>query len=157
LLYLRREVIRRARYGRPARRGTPAQTPQVHTPGSSAAERTLATLATLPLRQREVVILRYWAGLSAAEIAAVTRSRPRAVTRSLVKASCGMLDGEPAGTVPRVNASGSADGRGTSRLRHGPRKRPARIRPSDQSTTSRLPRSQPGPAEPRKDSVDGSD
>lgn len=103
LLYLRREVIRRARSRRPARRGTAAQTPQSQMPGSQAAPRVLAILATLPTRQREVLILRYWAGLSATQIAAVTGSRPQAVTRSIAK---GLVRLAPAGQSSHDDAPG---------------------------------------------------
>jgi DNA-directed RNA polymerase specialized sigma24 family protein len=85
LLYLHRKVVRRARSRRPARRGKPGRTPQWHMPGSPAAARALAILATLPVRQREALVLRYWAGLSGTQIAAVTGARPQAVTSSLAK------------------------------------------------------------------------
>ncbi|HUB42902.1 MAG TPA: sigma-70 family RNA polymerase sigma factor [Streptosporangiaceae bacterium] len=85
LLYLRREVIRRARSSRPARRDTAAPASQSLLPGSPDTARALAVLATLPVRQREAVILRYWAGLSGTQIAAMTGARPQAVESSLAK------------------------------------------------------------------------
>jgi DNA-directed RNA polymerase specialized sigma24 family protein len=86
LWYLRREVIRRARSRRPGRRDTPGQSQQPYPPGRSTAVPLLAILATLPIRQREAVILRCWAGLSDTQIAALTGARPQAVTASLNRA-----------------------------------------------------------------------
>jgi DNA-directed RNA polymerase specialized sigma24 family protein len=83
LLYLRRQVVRRARCRRPGRRGTARQIRWPCLPGSSAAPCAVAMLRTLPARQREAVILRCWAGLSDAQIAAVTGGRLQAVPRNL--------------------------------------------------------------------------
>ena len=83
LWYLRREVIRRARSRRPGRRDIPGQRQQAQPPGRSTAAPLLTILATLPVRQREAVILRYWAGLSDTQIAALTGARPQAVVANL--------------------------------------------------------------------------
>ena len=78
LLYLRRQIIRRARSGEPRRRGSawPAEWAGETPPAVRA-------LAALPIRQREAVVLRCWADLSYAQIAAVTGGRPRTVAREL--------------------------------------------------------------------------
>lgn len=83
LPYLRRQVVRRARSRRPGRRGTAGQPPAPQLPASPEALRVLDILSTLRARQREAVILRFWAGLSDAQIAALTGARPHAVARSL--------------------------------------------------------------------------
>jgi DNA-directed RNA polymerase specialized sigma24 family protein len=83
LLYLRREVVRRARSRRTGRRGTAGQAPQPRLPGGPLAVPAVAILGTLPVRQREAVILRCWAGLSDTEIAAVTCAPLQAVTGDL--------------------------------------------------------------------------
>ena len=83
LWYLRREVIQRARSRRPGRRETPGQSQQPHPPGRPTAVPLLAILSPLPIRQREAVILRYWAGLPDTQIAALTGARPRAVIANL--------------------------------------------------------------------------
>ena len=61
LRYLRRSLLRRSR----------AVTPQQADPGAGL----LAALRALPARQREVLVLRYFADLPEAEIAAVTGTR----------------------------------------------------------------------------------
>ena len=83
LWYLRREVIRRARSRRPERRGTLGESQESQPPSRPTAVPLLAILATLPIRQREAVILCYWAGLSYTQIAALTNARPQAVRASL--------------------------------------------------------------------------
>ncbi|HTZ28908.1 MAG TPA: sigma factor-like helix-turn-helix DNA-binding protein [Streptosporangiaceae bacterium] len=93
LLYLRREVVRRARSRPAARRRASAQTAQPKTPGSPEAARAQAILGTLPIRQREAVILRYWADMSDNQIAAVTGARQQAVTSNLERALAALAAG----------------------------------------------------------------
>jgi RNA polymerase sigma-70 factor (sigma-E family) len=76
--YLRRAVVNRSRSALRRRRTARAYSPP-HDVGppqpddlavlSEEHRAVLAALATLPERQREVVVLRYWSGLSEAEIA----------------------------------------------------------------------------------------
>ena len=82
LLYLRREVVRRARRRQP-RHGNAGEAPEPQLHGNPVAARALALVATLSVRQREAVILRYWAGLPDAEIAELTGARPQAVVANL--------------------------------------------------------------------------
>lgn len=87
LSYLRREVVRRARS---RRLGSPPVAPharQSRLPGGPPSARILATLQTMPVRQREAVVLRYFAGLSDTEIAAATGARPSAISRDV---RCGL-------------------------------------------------------------------
>ena len=82
LLYLHRQVIRRARSRQAGGRyqAGPQASPR---PGADPAVAvTMTMLAGLSVRLREVVVLRYWAGLTDAQIAAITRSRLRAVADS---------------------------------------------------------------------------
>jgi len=83
LWYLRREVIRLARSRRPGRRGIPGQGQRAQRPVRSTVMPLPAILATLPIRQREAVILRYWAGVSDTQIAALTGTRPQTVIANL--------------------------------------------------------------------------
>jgi DNA-directed RNA polymerase specialized sigma24 family protein len=71
LHHLRRSVVRRARAA--PRGGTQADLPLL--PGAPV----VSALRTLPARQREVVVLRYFADLPEAEIAAATGLSPAAV------------------------------------------------------------------------------
>jgi DNA-directed RNA polymerase specialized sigma24 family protein len=78
LAYLCRELIRHVRArvrGKPARASSLADMPAI------------AILSSLPVRQREVLVLRYFAGLSEIQIAEAVGVRPQAVTRHL---SCGL-------------------------------------------------------------------
>jgi DNA-directed RNA polymerase specialized sigma24 family protein len=84
LRHLRREVVQRARSRRP---GSSQAAPQSRLPGGPPAAPILAILQTIPVRQREAVVLRYFAGLSDTEIAAVTGARPAAISRY---AQCGL-------------------------------------------------------------------
>jgi DNA-directed RNA polymerase specialized sigma24 family protein len=93
LLHLRREVVRRARSRPTARRHDAARSAQPKTPGSPEAVRAQAILGTLPIRQREAVILRYWAGMSDRQIAAVTGARLQAVTSNLKRALAALAAG----------------------------------------------------------------
>jgi RNA polymerase sigma factor (sigma-70 family) len=110
LPYLRRQVVRRARSGRRGRRDTAGRAPAQQLPGSPEALRVLDILSTLRARQREAVILRFWAGLSDAQIAAVTGARPDAVARSR-KRGLAVLAADPGddGSVGHPQACGSAD------------------------------------------------
>ncbi|WP_424215280.1 RNA polymerase sigma factor [Streptomyces sp. BI20] len=78
LAYLRTSVVNRARSVLRRRRVARAWTPPVERPASSAEEHVvlaeehrevLAALTRLTTRRREVLVLRYWSGLSEAEIA----------------------------------------------------------------------------------------
>jgi DNA-directed RNA polymerase specialized sigma24 family protein len=94
LRYLRRSLVRRSRSiaqsqdvagmraaGLPAA-GTPAGgAPAGGLPAAGPEASLLSVLRTLPVRQREVLVLRYFADLPEAEIASVTGTRP-AVIRS---------------------------------------------------------------------------
>ena len=91
--YLRRAVVNQSR-SRLRSRGAQTRalhrvTPSQNAPGSDvpvlADEQetaVLRALAAMPHRQREVLVLRYWGGLSEAEIAAVLR-----ISRGTVKSS----------------------------------------------------------------------
>lgn len=78
LAYLRRAVVNRSRSALRRRRTVRAHRPTHDVPGGDPADRAvladehravLAALDALPRRQREVVVLRYWSGLSEAAIA----------------------------------------------------------------------------------------
>lgn len=93
--YLTSAVVNRARSAlrrrRVARAFRPAREQPVEAADASslrAAERArvLAALGRLPRRQREVVVLRYYADLPVREVAAVLRIAPSAVSSSLSRA-----------------------------------------------------------------------
>jgi len=92
-LHLCREVVRRARSHPTARRRASAQIAQPKTSGSPEAARAQAILGALPIRQREAVILRYWADMSDNQIAAVTGARLQAVTSHLERALAALAAG----------------------------------------------------------------
>jgi DNA-directed RNA polymerase specialized sigma24 family protein len=77
LAYLRRSVIRRSRSAAPPRPGAGAGPP-----GSAV----MAALQALPARQREVVVLRYFAELPEAEIASATGMSAAAVRSHAARA-----------------------------------------------------------------------
>jgi DNA-directed RNA polymerase specialized sigma24 family protein len=94
LRYLRRSLVRRSRSiaqsqdvagmraaGSPAGGLPAAGTPAGGLPTAGPEASLLSVLRALPVRQREVLVLRYFADLPEAEIAAVTGTRP-AVIRS---------------------------------------------------------------------------
>ena len=91
LAYVRASVVngcRRVLRRRAVALRAGARDPQASWPGRSAEDeviwsqerrRVLAALAALPRRRREVLVLRYYLGLSEAEIAAVLKIRPGTV------------------------------------------------------------------------------
>jgi DNA-directed RNA polymerase specialized sigma24 family protein len=77
LRYLRRSLIRRSRAAdqpRPAA-GIPAAAPAAGSQQAGPEAGLLTALRALPARQREVLVLRYFADLPEAEIATVTGTR----------------------------------------------------------------------------------
>jgi RNA polymerase sigma factor (sigma-70 family) len=93
LSYLQRAVVRRARARRAAgpdpsgQRLGPAKTGEPEITSSDAL--LLAALHALPARQREALILRYYAGLPDTEIAFVMGVPPRSATRHIERgAAC---------------------------------------------------------------------
>jgi RNA polymerase sigma-70 factor (sigma-E family) len=95
LPYLRRSVINRSRsvlrHRAVADRQTPALAPELPSAEDSAlavVQRTsvLAALSTLPLRQREVMALRYYADLSEAQVAAALGISKGAVKSHVARA-----------------------------------------------------------------------
>jgi RNA polymerase sigma factor (sigma-70 family) len=77
LRYLRRSLIRRSRPATPAAGATKPAAGQAAAESRQAGPEAglLAALRALPARQREVLVLRYFADLPEAEIAAVTGTR----------------------------------------------------------------------------------
>jgi DNA-directed RNA polymerase specialized sigma24 family protein len=100
LLYLRRRVVRRARSRRWRCAGAAERTAQPQWPGGSEPQRVIELLGTLPVGERESVILSCWAGLSEVEIAEVTGARLRIVAADL-KRGLAVLAADPGhnGTV----------------------------------------------------------
>jgi len=95
-----RSVLRRRRVARAFRPASERTAESAEAPSLRAAERArvLAALDRLPLRQREVLVLRYYRDLSVHEIAAVLSIAPSAVSSSLsrgLKALTATLDKEP--------------------------------------------------------------
>lgn len=88
LCYLRRAVVTRAR--RAARPDPPGRPPRPPGPGRPAAADPrallLAALHALPARQREALVLRYYAGLPDAQIALAMGVSTRAVTTHIRRA-----------------------------------------------------------------------
>ena len=93
--YLRQCVLNRSRSVRPRRSGTgrdaagPAAGSQAtgHTAtGAPESPAVILALRTLPARQREAVVMRYYAGLSEAEIAEIMRIGERAVRQHTERA-----------------------------------------------------------------------
>ena len=90
LSYLRRSVVRRSRS---APRVPPGQNPQAAPPLPGTA--VVSALRALPARQREVLVLRYFADLPEAEIAAVTGIRTAAVRSYAARAMSSLRAGLP--------------------------------------------------------------
>jgi DNA-directed RNA polymerase specialized sigma24 family protein len=93
LAYLQRAVVRRARTRRVAgpdpsgQRLGPLQTGKPDT--TSSDDYLVAALHALPARQREALVLRYYAGLADTEIAFVMGVPPRSATRHIERgAAC---------------------------------------------------------------------
>ena len=76
------DMLRTAWFRRLDRRVTPEELPLSHAP--DLPDPTLAqALMALPLRQREVILLRYWQGLTASEIAQALHCSENTVKSSL--------------------------------------------------------------------------
>jgi DNA-directed RNA polymerase specialized sigma24 family protein len=84
LAYLRRSVVRRSRSAPP-----PAPTADTREPGSAV----VSALRALSARQREVVVLRYFADLPEAEIAAATGMSMAAVRDHAARAMSSLQAG----------------------------------------------------------------
>ena len=96
LRYLRRSVVRRARAAPP---GGPSDTTQAGLPHPAAA--VVSALQVLPARQREVLVLRFFADLPEAEIASVTGIRTSAVRSHAARAMSSLRAGlSPPGKSP---------------------------------------------------------
>jgi RNA polymerase sigma factor (sigma-70 family) len=99
LLYLRQCVLNRSRSVHPRRPATRADAagPAAGSPQAKDAEiggpqspAVILALRTLPARQREAVVMRYYAGLSEAEIAGIMRIGERAVRQHAERALVAM-------------------------------------------------------------------
>ena len=99
LAHLRRSVVRRSR-SVPLRPATGAGVP-----GSAV----MSALRTLPARQREVVVLRYFADLAEADIASATGMSAAAVRTHAVRAMSSLQAG-----LGAVGPAGSGQGAATS-------------------------------------------
>jgi RNA polymerase sigma factor (sigma-70 family) len=105
LLYLRQCVLNRSRSVHPRRTATRAGAAGAAAGGPEAKDTetggpqspaVIPALRTLPARQREAVVMRYYAGLSEAEIAGIMRISERAVRQHTERALVSMravLDG----------------------------------------------------------------
>lgn len=82
-LLRRRRIARLVRLDAPQVATHPADTRMLEHESNRAV---LAAIAALPLRQKQVVVLRYYEELSTAEIGRVLKIRPTAVTSSLSRA-----------------------------------------------------------------------
>ena len=102
LAYLRRAVVSRARCYRARRPRSPVCLPGQLPAGRSAlaAEETLlVALRALPGRQREALVLRYYAGLPDAQVASATGTSSRSARTRIRRAMATLraaLDGHPA-------------------------------------------------------------
>jgi DNA-directed RNA polymerase specialized sigma24 family protein len=92
LAYLRRLVVRRSRAAiqLPPAPGTASPGRSGHSFNGSAV---VSALRALPSPQREVMVLRYFAELSEAEIAAATEMSPAAVRNHTARAMSALQDG----------------------------------------------------------------
>jgi len=90
LSYLRRSVVRRSRSAPPV---PPGRSPQAVSPLPGTA--VVSALRALPARQREILVLRYFADLPEAEIASVTGIRTAAVRSYAARAMSSLRAGLP--------------------------------------------------------------
>lgn len=111
LAYLLRAVVIRTRSPRAADPNLPSRKPpppQAGQPAITASEALLVTaLHTLPARQREALVLRYYADLPDTEIAAAMGIRARAVTGH-IRRGMATLQAAHRGPAPSGLASGNA-------------------------------------------------
>ena len=133
LAYLLRKVVIGARSHHAARPAPPSRQPalpQAGQPAITAPQALVAALHALPARQREALVLRYYAGLPDTQIAAAMGTSARAVTGHIGRGmsslqaahkhrrpfqhgsakrwSCGITQVCPAGRSPRVRGSAHA-------------------------------------------------
>ena len=111
LAYLLRAVVIRTRSHRAADPALPSRKPflpRAGQPAITASDALLvAALHTLPARQREALVLRYYAGLPDPEIAAAMGIRARAVTGHIGRGMA-TLQAAHRGPAPSSLAAGSA-------------------------------------------------
>jgi DNA-directed RNA polymerase specialized sigma24 family protein len=93
LRYLRRSLIRRSRSAAQPQAGAGAD--RAAGAGAGAGAGLLAALRALPAREREVLVLRYFADLPEAEIASVTGTRIAAVRTYAARGMSSLRAGLP--------------------------------------------------------------
>jgi len=91
LCYLRRSVVRRSRSASRHQRAAGTSAPDLPGAGPEAGiplpgSAVVSALRALPARQREVLVLRYFADLPETEIASVTGTSPAAVKSQIARA-----------------------------------------------------------------------
>ena len=103
LAYLLRKVVIQARSCQAARLAPPSQRldlPRAGQPAITAPQALVAALRALPARQREALVLRYYAGLPDAQIAAAMGTSARAVTGHIGRGMTTLLAAQNSATVP---------------------------------------------------------
>jgi len=116
LLYLQQVVVRRARSSRPARGGpgvgAEGRPAAGRRKGSEPEPRLVAALRSLPARQREALVLRYYADLPEAQIGPAMGISGRAVSnhvaRGMSALQAALERGQPDGGPPAAGAAGDA-------------------------------------------------
>jgi DNA-directed RNA polymerase specialized sigma24 family protein len=116
LLYLQQVVVRRARSGRPARGGpdggAPGRPSAGRRNGVEPEPRLVAALRSLPARQREALVLRYYANLPEAQIGLAMGISGRAVSnhvaRGMSALQAALERGHPGAGPPAAGAAGDA-------------------------------------------------
>ena len=107
LAYLLRKVVIQARSCRAARLAPPSQRldlPQAGQPAITAPQALVAALRALPARQREALVLRYYAGLPDIQIAAAMGTSARAVTGHIGRGMTTLQAAQSSATVSSTAA-----------------------------------------------------